>query len=398
MANLYIFSSSLGRYEDSQAIRIGNYLNSEVLKDKFASINIFGIGVGLARGYRVMDVTGGVENYSQASGFLRRNIEYRFCYPDKYKGLRDFVYRKIVSLVKDDDVVISASGSVEAHLGVLKARKEKEFIWVADYGDPLSYVEKKMRPWFYKRSVRDEKEIVKTSNLVLVTTNETKNLFCKTYFAKNIEAIEYGFQNVVIEKEKTFCGGMVSAGHIGVAYKSNRDMRPLIHSLAELTNEGVRVDFYLAGPRSAAFDRLAKLYSKQKSFFNYNSNDYIEYEESIERLKKFDIMPIIGNKSVYQIPGKCFILISLPIPILYIKQTNDDPFLKLFADAGGVLVCENKKSAIRKKLTFYLENQKQIKEAAKSRIHNKAVQMYNEKNTTKRLMNIIDELYKERNK
>jgi len=397
MKTIHVISSSLGKNQDSHAIRIANYLDREVMRSNGITLRLWGIGEGECGGWQVNDI-GVCEKRTFRSFFLNGiagNLYYRFSREGRFQGLRAAVERIIVDKVQEGDLVITASGLMASHLGALSARKEgKQFEWFADFGDPLSYVDRYSRPWFYQYTRRIEGEVAARADLVLVTTKETRDYFECFYPSSRVKVLYYGCGKeacadknftAVTDKSDT----VLKIGHIGVAYKSNRDLRPLIKACGEFCCQELGLHLSLVGPHSGAFDRLAKRKAVKLKNFNYYSSGGVSYIESLLLMNELDLLVIVGNKSKLQIPGKCFVSLMQPKPILYIKQIVDDPFLSLTTGDASILVSTMDEKDILSKLEEYMKYRHSYDSVAVMRPISGKYESFSSINLSKKLLESI---------
>lgn len=381
---IYVISTSIGHYQDSHKIRILNYLPEKSDKycfisdknGKFEEYDVIGIEQKLNKNYSTL------KKYSYR--WFENNLRYRLMFPDRFAGWSSILYKNLINKINDNDTIITASGSFEAHLFGLKVKKHKPTVkWISDFGDPWYNVEKKQRPWFSYIAKYLEKKIIQYSDAVIVTTDTTKKLFENLYKANNIKVIYYGYT----EKFKNISNNTknIITGQIGSGHLNNRNFLPFLRALEKFPE---KYDVYMAGARSKAFDDFI-LNNKNMKLISHQT---IDYNESINMLRKFDIIPIVGNKSDDQIPGKVFVCAAIAIPILYIKQSNNDPALTFLSELDGVLICDNNLGDIEKALEYYFDNKSKLFEMSKLRLEKNFLDNYSRKNNSKYLEKIISEL------
>lgn len=319
--------------------------------------------------------------------WLVKNIKYRFRYPDEYSGWKNQIIKKIDKELKEDDVLISSSGSMVAHMAALVMKKKKPTLtWIADFGDPWYEVDKKIRPWFSPLSKYLENKVIKESNAVVVTTPSTKRKLESLHgFSDAIHVVPYGYSQFVYKKN-VFDGSELSVGHIGASHIANRDLRPFLSALADLS---IPVNITLAGSRSQVYDELATA-QQLAGRWRFSGYDYVDYFSSLELLSNMDFIPIVGNIDDTQTPGKVFVCLASNIPILYLQQVTSDRVADFISKYPGVIVCNNDKNEIAKSVNYIVNNYSYLYQEAKKREDCSEIDEFSRVSTTKKLMKIIE--------
>lgn len=391
LGRIFIVSSSLGEYEDSHAIRILNYLPQG---KKLSRVRLVGIGDGILDGLRVCDSMfrpraqvnkGASKKYSFS--WFRANISHKFVYPDQFKGWARYLNGRLAGELTANDILITASGSIEAHkFGLLAKEKHPDLLWIADFGDPWWITSKAINPLFGKWAKKDEQQILAKADVVLVTTQTTKELFLSNEPKANVHTIFYGYTEIVRKVLRGNESQSFHSGQIGAGYEGNRNLLPYLTALDSLDLK-LRKEVTLAGPRSSSFDEYVK---QSKSLKMFKQLERVDYSTSLEMLSGLDLFLIVGNKSSLQLPGKLFVALASDIPILYISQATNDAALDILKMFPGVLVSkENDVKTIHEQLEIFFSKAEQINAAAGRRVKSSRLLEYSRKNNWNKLSSLF---------
>ena len=391
LGRIFIVSSSLGEYEDSHAIRILNYLPQG---KKLSRVRLVGIGDGILDGLRVCDSMfrpraqvnkGACKKYSFS--WFRANISHKFVYPDQFKGWARYLNGRLAGELTANDILITASGSIEAHkFGLLAKEKHPDLVWIADFGDPWWITSKAINPLFGKWAKKDEQQILAGADVVLVTTQATKDLFLSSEPKANVHNIFYGYTEIVRKVQRGNESQSFHSGQIGAGYEGNRNLLPYLTALDSLDLK-LRKEVTLAGPRSSSFDEYVK---QSKSLKMFKQLERVDYSTSLEMLSGLDLFLIVGNKSSLQLPGKLFVALASDIPILYISQATNDAALDILKMFPGVLVSkENDVETIQEQLEIFFSKMEQINAAAGRRVKSSRLLEYSRKNNWDKLSSLF---------
>ena len=96
----------------------------------------------------------------------------------------------------------------------------------------------------------------------------------------------------------------------------------------------------------------------------------VSFYDSIQIMGNSQLNIIVGNFNGIQIPGKVFMCLSIPVPILYIAQTDSDSdeamkYLSLFQ---GIVYCENNIESIRFQILNIVSNIDMLKKQSLERV------------------------------
>ncbi|WP_396152408.1 hypothetical protein [Flavobacterium sp.] len=386
--NIWVVTCSYGVYSDSHTIRLRNLLynfDSSIYNLKIISpgpisnglkINEYAEEIFLDTPlfFKILKFLKNFRFFGIFLEWLFRNLFYRFAFPDLFM-FWDFTVINYFRNNKDNlpDIVISASGSPVVHVAILKLRKLYKFLWIADFGDPWFIVDKQLRPFYAPFSKKNEKKIISVSDHTLLTSHLTLREYENIYdnFSKNKAHIfPYGFLNKDINSFNTndFDKNKFNISHVGTAHKSDRNLLPLFEVLNGLENENKFKPFYnfiLAGNYSIDFKKYLI-----NSIITSNILGKVSFYDSIQIMGNSQLNIIVGNFNGIQIPGKVFMCLSIPVPILYIAQTDSDSdeamkYLSLFQ---GIVYCENNIESIRFQILNIVSNIDMLKKQSLERV------------------------------
>ena len=258
---------------------------------------------------------------------------------DKFEWFQ-FSFKKIEDFCKEivPDIIFASSGHpVSLLIGYKIKRKFPKAKLVLDYGDPWSLNE--LSPvYINKEIVSVEEEILKSADLIIFTTEATKEKYKKVF---NIDGkvIPMGVDLALFNSKKDIRINLEEKSfnivYTGVAY-GHRNLKPFLEAFIELiTKENLNLKLYLVGDISEKF---------RKEINNLKLSSYVEilgwvdYISSIEYMKRSDLLLLLGNKSSDQIPGKVYMYLASGRPILYLSHTleNDPTIIEVLKDFKGV--------------------------------------------------------------
>lgn len=380
--NILLVTCSYGKFPDSHSIRLRNLLerldiekyNLEIMAPGPKSALCPIINESAKETFTRLPLQLILIDYLNYKNFKRinwfvKNIVYRLGFPDHFMGWNRIGLKSTNRIKMIPDFILSASGSPEAHMLAAKLKSKFKCKWIADYGDPWSSIDMKIRPYYSKISVYLEKKLLNDADAIVFTTMNTKNEYISKFNVKNPTVIPYGFNlndfkpnNIVINNP------YFSISHIGTAHVSDRDLRPLISASDQLVDVINDLELIIYGKHSMEFDKSI-LRSKLKKF---KLKQLVPYQEALNASYNSDIQIIVGNINGSQVPGKIFINLLIPKPILYLKQCceSKDEALGYLLNFKGIAYCENNEVDISKKLIQikknYLKFKKESIERTKS--------------------------------
>jgi len=291
--------------------------------------------------------------------------------PDAWSGWEKLVISAAARAIDRGsvDIIISSSGSYTAHIaGAFLAERWRK-PWVAELGDPWSKNPIWPANFFYRvwRNQRLEKKCITRASALVLTTEATANGYKKWLGPKApaISVIPMGYEPAEFSDATPAVKGVnFRIAYIGVAYRTGRDLRPLMSAIIDLSRF-YPVQFRLIGSCSPSYQR----YASEQSGKVIQFLGRVDYRQSLDHIKSEDILVAIGNPGGMQIPGKLYMYLASGRPILYISQSSrgDDPSWELLQKFPGVYRCQNNKNEIRFTIRALIEDFEAVSRKAFSR-------------------------------
>lgn len=244
--------------------------------------------------------------------------------------------QEVLSLVKDCDLIISASGSYESHLAGFKLSKMCSLPLICEMGDPWALNPIWPESFWLKKIInkRLESSVIKHSSAVIFTTKETKQLYQEIYKNNNFHHIPMGFSKdeFDLSTKNQRKSSKIDIVYVGIAYKGSRDITPLLDKIYNLNTPILRAKFF--GKVSDSF----KEYVSKKNYNFVKFFGQISYEDSIAVISNAHVLVILGNNSKLQIPGKTYMYLASGKPIIYLANQDliNDPTWNLIQNFDGV--------------------------------------------------------------
>lgn len=292
--------------------------------------------------------------------------------PDLWSGWDRIVISKIVNQISrsDIDIIVTSSGSYTAHIAGAYLAKEWAKPWVAELGDPWTKNPIWPANFFFRvwRNQKLEMGSIPRADALVLTTEATADCYRKWLGpqAPPIAVIPMGYEPAEFLDVTPAVGhDNFKIAYIGVAYRTGRDLRPLMNAIIEL-KQFYPVHFRMIGPCSSSYHTYAQRDASNLIEFLGR----VDYKQSLEYIKKEDILVAIGNTGGMQIPGKIYMYLASGRPILYISQSDskDDPSWQLLQRFPGVYRCPNRKEEIMSTLGDMLADFNSVSPKAFSRI------------------------------
>ena len=307
----------------------------------------------------------------------------KFLFPDVFalwsKQALKFLKTKDIN---NFDLAITSSGSFTSHFIGSSISKKNSIDWIADYGDPWSldkYGNIKFLVKFFERKV------LKNCSLIFFTTHSTikfYNLFLDKYnIKKDLVFLPCGYDTmpnyeIVPKKNK-----QLSFTYTGVAYSQDRNLSNAILAVGEN-----KEDAYLniVGSYSSKYENILNV----ENIVNFKGR--VSYEQSLTMILESDVLLHIGNFGALQIPGKTYIYLSAPKPILYIRQeTGYDPTFELLSKFEGIVICENSISDIDRAIKEIVQNYNGFLTLSQERVMSEELKQFEWINVNKMFNNAI---------
>jgi len=249
------------------------------------------------------------------------------------------------------DILISSGLSQAPIIACIIKLFNKNIPWIIDYGDP----------WVFSPTYRDdhskfkfifdrwiEKQILRYANMVVVTTEETKELYLnhfKFLNRENIVVIPMGIDIDLFLNSKSHRSSKFRILYTGSIYPT-QDIYPFLDAMQVLIkNKSLieKVEILFIGNIDINYINLVndKHLDKLISF-----EKFLPYEEIIPLIKGADILLAFGAKGGLQVPGKLFDYLGSNRPILWLKADENDAALKYFLNLSHITVINNTKFEI----------------------------------------------------
>jgi len=268
------------------------------------------------------------------------------------------------------DAVITSSGGYSAHFIGNWIEKKFQICWIADYGDPWGldiYGNKKRIFHFFER------KLLKNCSGLFFTTQSTIDAYISNFNLDNLKVFKLpcGFDYFPISKQLKNNQDCFLVTYTGVAYKLSRNLSNAVIALSNLSELGVK--FKIVGSYSEKFVNLANSLNAT----NIDFHGKVNFETSLEIIFNADLLLHIGNFGSMQIPGKTYIYLGTPKPILYIKQElENDPTLSLIKQFKGVVISENNSKSIENSIKEILNNYDYYLRLSIERVNSKELAEY----------------------
>lgn len=417
MKNIWLVTTSYGTYSDSHTIRLSNMLG-KLDREKFRLTLItpgprpeHNTGDQIPRldsvqytnapgAMRLIKSLASVPLAGRRLAWIANNVAYRVLIPDQFSGWHKVAQRFSRQLPEQPDLVISASGSPEAHLAARWISRQNNAKWIADFGDPWHFIDKVNRPALSKRIEKLERQTVREADALTFTTRDTLQIY-RDWLGEDapghMAVVPYGFDRDEIKAYpvRQHASPSVQFAHVGTAHTNDRNLIPFIRALADVQRSGAvqPTGFLLAGRRSPAFDQEVA----QQNIANAELHGKVAYQESLRLQAESDVLIIVGNINGSQIPGKVFICLALELPILYVSQADpeSDEALALLKSHQGVVIARNDERELGQTITHIVSNIQALKAGARERANSKLVQEFESCSLAATVESVISRLAQE---
>lgn len=281
-------------------------------------------------------------------GYLYGNLAYRLLVPDVYAGWQKQAYTLAYKAIEEfrPDVLMSASGSCTAHLACAMLKRTCRIPWIADLGDPWSWVDWQHKDTWFKAVFNShlERRVLQHADLLVLTTHQTASAYEKKGF-HNTLVVPYGYRSVDFPTEPMRTHAPpITLTYVGAASRRARNLIPLIMSLdKKVASADYRLQ--IVGPASKHFREAAI----RSGLHNCLFTGAVSYRDSLDYIKNASILILMGNRSPYQVPGKTFLYLASGRPILYLAQMPEaeDPTYEVLRKFPGVRRVPNNEGELR---------------------------------------------------
>lgn len=311
--------------------------------------------------------------------YLYSNLAYRLFAPDVRRGWEKQAVALACEVARQSppDLLMSASGSLTAHLAAARLRRLLQRPWIADLGDPWSWVDWQHRDTWLKalQNCWYERRTLPQADLLLWTTEATQRAYERWYRQRIPPSVvvPYGYRAQDFPEVPAPASLPIRAAYVGAASRRARNLIPLLEAAAQSSR--MPIELQIVGDASQHFQRAAHALQLR----NIQFTGRVDYAESLRYIRDAGMLILVGNKSPYQIPGKTFLYLASGRPILYLSQIphSDDPTYQLLAEFDGVTTVPNQTHAIREWLESLDEARFRTWEAqARTRCYSESLRKY----------------------
>ncbi len=288
---------------------------------------------------------------SRLALYLYSNLAYRLYVPDIRRGW-DTLAVSLAEQIRNEvkpDLLLSASGSCTAHLACATLKKRWDIPWIADFGDPWSWVDWQHPDTWLKAiaNSRLERSTLPLVDHLVVTTESTAEAY-RHWFGRScppVQVVPFGYRSVDFPNLMVAQAELpITISYVGSASRRARNLIPLIRALAPQSTHPLSYRLQIVGSTSHHFLSEAQCVGLE----HLESTGRISYSLSLKYIRSAGILALVGNRSPYQVPGKTFLYLASGRPVLYLAQMpkDQDPTYALLKSFAGVRWVPNEESAI----------------------------------------------------
>ena len=239
------------------------------------------------------------------------------------------------------DLVISVSLPFSSHLVAFKLRKEFDFKWIVDIGDP--FIMEGGYPinnhLLYKRKNKEiERAVFYNCDFISVTNENLAMKYRREYKLNNISVIPPLASGQMIDTRVERKNNKIRIGYFGSFYERIRSPKRLKRFLAELTSlkDEICIEFYGNIKQEFVYAiKMMSLRNKVETHFY----EAIPRSEVLEKMREMTFLLSIGNKSNIQLPSKIIDYIISQRPIIHLSSIGDDPVCRLLSEHNCAIIC-----------------------------------------------------------
>ncbi|MFQ3610110.1 MAG: glycosyltransferase [Fimbriimonadales bacterium] len=297
-----------------------------------------------------------IQRGNRRFAYFYANLAYRLLAPDIRRGWEKQAIALAESVLPKvrPDVLFSASGSCTAHLACAAIKSRWNLPWIADFGDPWSWVDWQHWDTWIKaiQNSRLERRTLPDIDQMVVTTEPTADAYQAKRGLVHTRplVVPFGYRAVEFpSKPLQRSSAPVQIAYVGSASRRARNLNPLIRALSELRHHPCQFRLQIVGSVSHHFLREAH----QSGLKDVEITGRVSYRDSLTYIREAGLLVLIGNNSPYQIPGKTFHYLASGRPILYLAQmpSEQDPTARLLRAFPGVRMVFNTQEAIHQFLS-----------------------------------------------
>ena len=272
------------------------------------------------------------------------------------------------------DVIVSSAVPYTAHLAGAIIARVTSVPWLVDYGDPWVF-----DPGHPRRLLRGcieyfmEQAVLKNARAVTVTTYATRELYLEKYKVlteERVFVIPMAYQTNMFEIVKptedllSYGSDALRLIYTGSIRSESRNIQPLLTALASSVQESGAVNqirFHIMG----SVDRQSANSIQSIALGNVVSFDgWVDKQRLARALLMADVAVLLGNNNTIQIPGKLYEYIGSGVPILYIRNHNQqiDECEAVLSKSGRTYwVISNDENSIKQWILYAFSHRMEIR-------------------------------------
>jgi glycosyltransferase involved in cell wall biosynthesis len=309
----------------------------------------------------------------QISGLAMESIEKisGVAIPDIMIEWCPFALLRGIKLVRQNkyDVLISSAFPYTSHLIAFTIKKISNLPWIVEYSDPWVFEPSRKQAGIrFRLEYALEKRVLKSADVLVITTEETKRNYLKNYPFLNQEKVvvmpagaDYDdFSNLMPAKSNRF-----RILYTGRMYKV-QDIKPFLVAIKKLVMEDAESKRNMEVLFVGNIERKYKDLIEEEGLEDIISvRDFVPLKEALSLTIGADIFLFLGNKGGLQVPSRLFYYLAAGRPILYIKGDDKDPSLRFLTSLNrGHIVGNNPEEISSAIITLYnLYKKYQLEEA-----------------------------------
>ena len=284
------------------------------------------------------------------------------------------------------DAIITTGPPHSVHLIGSELKRKLNVKWISDFRDPwvnLNYLSRFHLLSSSKKSHKNlRNKVLINSDAVIVTSEKLKNLFLN--ITTNIFKITNGFDymNKEINLDKKF-----SISHVGSLYPE-RNPKFLWDVLEELFDGSLFSDLQINFIGNTS-EKIKKELSKRKFKKSIKFYDYVDYNKATELMCSSQVLLMVevnDEESSYAIPGKLFDYLNSKRPIISIGPADSEVAKILNNTTSGKFFNYHEVHSLKSHIKKLYDR---FKNGSNNFNNNQSIEMYNRKNLTRELSEII---------
>ena len=247
--------------------------------------------------YRVESSVTSQDNVSSVISKFKNFVKYYLLCGDLFR--RGVAISKKLSCLKGSDLVIALSTPFDCHYGFAKYIKKngKDFIAVADSGDPFYYSKQTKRAIWFKYI---EKDVYKQVDFLTIPTENAIPLYSPLIQKDKIKIIPQGFNMKDLNLYSGDFSGPIKIGYAGVFYWDIRNPEFLFKYLDKIDKD---YELYLyMRYHDSKFDEVIEKYPNlhKRTKIQYN----VKHDSLLYELSRMSFLINVENLSNTQMPSK----------------------------------------------------------------------------------------------